>query len=149
MAAEFRVTLAPPQHGWLEVSLRSDEQELVIPASYTPYDSLTELAGALVALLEWQSNGIARFNCEPDGYDLRFARGASDDRTLVHAVHFPFDRRRPASQTIVLSYEGSTMQVGRCFWRAFRRLKMTFDRTHWSYDFPSKLVARLGALTRS
>lgn len=149
MGAGLQVELGPPQHGSLVVTLRTDEQELVLLASYVPFDSLTELAGALVALLEWQSTGVARFNCEPDGYDLRFARGSSDDRTLVHAVHFPFARRRPASRTIVLSYEGSTMQVGRCFWRAFRRLETTFDRTHWSYDFPSKLVARLGALTRS
>jgi hypothetical protein len=51
MAARLKVILEPPQHGWLQLTLRSDEQALVILASYVPFDVLTAWRASTASLM--------------------------------------------------------------------------------------------------
>lgn len=52
MSAKLKVEFSPPRSGWIQLTLGSGDQELTIPGSYAPFDSLEEIASAVASFLE-------------------------------------------------------------------------------------------------
>ncbi len=146
MSGELSLDFSPPRQGWLQLSLRSGDQHLVIPVSHIPFDSLGELASAVAAFLEAGRQGVAHINCEPEEYDLMFESGTLPATLQVKGVHYPRGRRAGDSE-VVLLHEGDTIQTGRTIWWAFRKLESQFLPEHWTHPFPSKIVGGLERLT--
>lgn len=146
LSTKLSVEFSPPRHGWIQLSLKSGDQNILIPVSYVPFDSLEELAAAVAAFLESGREGVARINSEPDEYDLVFEAGARPGALRLKVVHYPRGRRA-SSPEVLLHDEGEAIQTGRSVWRAFRKLESRFVPDHWTHRFPSKIVADLDRLT--
>lgn len=146
MTAKLSLDFSPPRHGWLKLALRSGDQDLLIPVSHVPFDSLQEIGGAVLAFLEGGRQGVAHINCEPEEYDLVFEEGPRPDALRVRVVHYPRGRRA-SSPEVVLLHEGDAIQTGRTIWRAFRKLESQFVSEHWTHSFPLKLVGAIERLT--
>lgn len=132
----------PPRHGWIGLRLSSGDQAFSISASHVPFDSIAELASAVLGFLESGRNGVARFNGEPEEYEILFEPGSAPGALRVTVL-----RGRGGRGEEVWCHEAAATQLGRTIWRALRRVESRFTQDHWQHSFPSKLVARLGALT--
>jgi hypothetical protein len=146
MSAKLAVDFSAPKHGWIPLSFRRGEDELLLDVSHTPFDGLEELAGAAAAFLEARRHGIARLNAEPDEYDVMFEAGTDPGSLRVTALHSP-RRRRASGAVVVWVHEGAPIQIGRTLWRAFRKLESRFDSAQWAHRFPPGIVERLDQLT--
>jgi hypothetical protein len=147
MSAKLKVEFSPPRNGWIQLTLGSGDQGLTIPVSYTPFDSLEEIASAVASFLEGGRQAVARLNCEPEEYEVVFEPGARSRELRVRVVCYPRGRRARSAVEAALVHEGDAIQIGRTFWRAFRKLESRFDVHHWIHDFPSRTVRSLGSLT--
>lgn len=131
--SKFRIGFSPPAHGWIQLALHSDEQSLSVLISYTPFDSLEELARALLVFLETGRRTVARINSEPDTFSVVFESGARA-RSL---------RLEVRSTQRVFIHEGDVAHVARAVWRSFRKLETQFVPEEWLHAFPKKLVEQL------
>jgi hypothetical protein len=134
MNTKLEIEFSPPRHGWMQVRLGN---ELQFTASHVPFDSLAELVNALSAFLESGRAGVARFNCEPEAYELSIEPGIAPGLL----------RLRAGSAREHWSHEGDAQKIGRTIWRALRKLESQFDPTHWTHGFPSRALETLGRLT--
>lgn len=145
-STKLSVEFSPPKHGWIQLALKSGHQNLLIPVSHVPFDSLQELAVAVSAFLETGQQGVAHLNSEPEEYDVMFETGDRPSALLVKVVRYARGRRS-SSPEVVLHHEADAVQTGRTVWRAFRKLETQFVSEHWAHAFPAKLVAALDRLT--
>lgn len=143
---KFTIEFTVPRHRWMPLVLRSGDDELILDASCTPFDSLAELASALLGFLESRRRGVAHFHCEPAIYDLVFEPAAdSASLRLKVLLHWPGGN----GSDVVWLHEGDALQIGRTLWRALRGLESGFQCEHWNSAFPTKLVEALDRATRS
>jgi hypothetical protein len=147
IATKLKVEFSPPKNGWIRLTLGSGGQELIVPMSYTPFDSLNELASAAAAFLESGRESVARLNSEPEEYDVLFESGTVTNAQRVRVVHYRHGRRMKSDFEVVFVHEGDPLHIGRTLWRALRKLESGFDSHQWSHGFPTEMVRNLGALT--
>jgi hypothetical protein len=140
----FSVTFSAPTHGWIDLSLCVGPERFVVAMSYTPFDSLGELASAVLAGVgSPASSGLARLNAEPDRFDVHVDPTSSDE-IEIRVLHVS----RNATPSCVFSFRGPRQRVGRTWFRAFRSLHSRFEASHWQHPFPGKLVDALEVATR-
>jgi hypothetical protein len=107
------------------------------------YDSLSQLAQALIVLLAAEGSAIVAWDTEPTEYEFRFA--ASGDAARFEIVEFADSRRLQGQGSTVFVMDGSRREVVLPFWRALRTLQSDagFEQG-WGSPFPSRDVRLLG-----
>ncbi len=152
MSIGLRFDIEPPRHGWATVRLMATGFQLEFAASYTPRDSISDLARATVSLLDRVPEQLVTWSAEPVEYDFRFQ--ANGDRTRLEVHEFPDRRRRWRRVEVPLAVvEADTAAVARALWRGLRRLQgaiptVEFEES-WGHPFPTSVVERLGNQLRN
>jgi hypothetical protein len=139
----LEVTLDDPESGWLVVTLRADDVEVVVDASDVPNDWLTELVVACDNLLEPPASPVVMIHEEPRWTELRFRRALEDSVTL--------DIVR--DEIAVLSMRGTIEEIVVPIWHALSALRGRISgedfAREWSYPFPDRELAQLAARLRA
>ena len=73
MTDGLRLDIEPPLAGWAMVRLTAPGVRLEFAASYTPWDSINQLAQATAGLLAGLPEQVVAWNTEPVEYEFRFA----------------------------------------------------------------------------
>jgi hypothetical protein len=133
--------------GWARIRLTAPGVNLEFTASYTPWDSIGELARVTAGLLAGLSEQVVAWNTEPMEYEFRFA--AKSGRTRLEVHHYPDSRRRwRLAEVPVAVLEGDTIGIARAIWRGLRRLQGTVSAEEfaqaWGHPFPVSTVERIG-----
>ncbi len=72
MVKGLRLDIEPPVHGWATVRLTAPGVSLEFAASYTPRDSIGDLARAATGLVAGEPEQVVTWNTEPLQYEFRF-----------------------------------------------------------------------------
>ena len=126
----------------MSLRLGAGAHEFVTAVSHKPYDSLRELIGALVALLEGREGARVRWNCEPDEFDFEFV--AKGEEATVSVAHYPDHRR--LTREVVFTTRQTKSDLYRAFWRELRQLRRRtatdeFEQ-NWRRAFPEDELGR-------
>ncbi|MCK6470272.1 MAG: hypothetical protein L6R28_00885 [Planctomycetes bacterium] len=142
----WRLDIASPEHGTAEVKFEAPGLHFHIWASYTPFDSIGDLARtALLFFLNKDGERVVAWNTEPVQYELRFATAALRTRVELHEFA---DHRRPGKSEPKASAEADTYTVAHTLWLGLNRLQAAappevYEKT-WRHPFPTEEVDRLG-----
>jgi hypothetical protein len=151
MTDGLRIDIEAPQNGWASVKLTAPQVLLEFPASYTPWDSIGELARATAGLLAGLPEQVVAWNTEPVEYEFRFATKGSQTRMEIHQYPDARRRRRHAGAPVAV-VEGDTIGIARAIWRGLRRLEGTVSpevfATTCGHPFPIGIVERTGEQLR-
>ena len=113
----LHINFSGPQHGWLGIKIQAEGGEISVNASYTPYDTLTEFAEALVQILESGSCSPIRINEEPQESMLQFEY--KDDCLLItHTLVDPPTSEAP--KVLKAPFRSATREIS-------RKLKFLYD----------------------
>ncbi|MDG3005490.1 hypothetical protein [Paludisphaera mucosa] len=147
MAEGQRLDVEAPAHGWATVRLTAPGVALEFTASYTPGDSIGDLARSAVQSLAGVPEEVVTWNTEPVECEFRFMAVAG--RTRLEVYEFPDARhlRRDVDARTAL-VEGDTPAMARAVWRGLRRLQGSVPACEfaaaWGHPFPVAAVERLG-----
>jgi hypothetical protein len=94
MAEGLRLDIEPPAHEWSTVRLTAPGVGLEFAASYTPRDSIGDLARAAAGLAAGLPEQVVTWNTEPAEYEFHFATAGG--RTRLEVRQFPDNRRQRA-----------------------------------------------------
>ena len=140
-------------HGWLWVSIQTDSFQHEFPASYVPYDSVGQLADALLHLLAYPTASVTVvWNSEPIEHEFRFTRTSSnsDPNELAHLqiVIFPDERRmKDAPGDIVGTVRLPLNRMVKVFWRTLKCLAQDEQfRCQWEWTFPNEQLERIAQI---
>ncbi|GEM_PF-6789045 len=147
MADTLRLDIDPPVHGWATVRLTAPGVALTVDASYTPRDSIADLARAAALSLAGVPDQIVVWNTEPVEYEFRFV--ATAGRTRLEVYEFADGRRtQRGNEAPIAVIEGDTSAISCAIWRGLRRLQGALPAdeyaTTWRHPFPATTVERLG-----
>jgi len=149
-AAKTHIAFGRPQHGWLPLTLRIDQQQFAIVASAVPNDSITDLAGAIALLLKGGPEVTVFWNEEPVEYRFCFLVDEEDASFALISVRGRSDTMRTDIE--LLRARGSKVEVCLPFWRALRRLESSMApdeyKAAWGYRFPSTKVREITSLVK-
>ena len=87
MASGLRLDIESPKHGWTDVRLTAPGVELAFTASYTPRDSISDLAHAAMGVIAGVPDQVVTWNGEPTEYDFQFV--TEGRRTRLEVYEFP------------------------------------------------------------
>ncbi len=147
MASGLRLDIGKPVYGWAAVRLTVPGTRLEFAASYTPRDSIGDLASVANGLIAGTPESVVIWNTEPVEYEFRLVAGGGRTRLEVHK--FPdFRRRGRRLRTPLAAAEEDTSTAARVLWRALRRLQGAMPEVEfeasWRHPFPLRAVERLG-----
>jgi hypothetical protein len=146
MADRIRLDIEPPINGWAKVRLTGPEVLVEFVASYTPSDSIGELARAAKSLLAGLPEQVVVWNTEPIEYEFRFVM--TGGRTSLEVWQFPDGRTRRCPAAPIGVVEGATIDVVRAVWRGLRRLQGAISsapfEAAWGHPFPAETVEQVG-----
>jgi hypothetical protein len=149
MAEPLRLDIERPVHGWATVRLTAPDATLQFAASYTPRDSISDVASAATGLAAGVPVHVVIWNTEPAEYEFRFA--TDGDWTRLEVWQFP-DHRRQRAGGLATLVEGDAVTVARALWRGLRRLQGAMSAEDfaacWRHPFPAAAVERLGEQLR-
>lgn len=143
----MRLDIEPPLRGWAKIRLTAPGARLEFAASYTPWDSIDELARATAGLLVGLPEQVVSWNTEPVEYEFRFT--TEDGRTRLEVYQYPDTRRQwRRAEMPVAVVEGDTSGIARAVWRGLRRLRGAVSAESfaaaWGHPFPANTVERVG-----
>lgn len=146
MTDKMRMDIEPPHEGWATVRLTAPGVRLEFTASYTPRDSIGELARVTAGLLAGLPEQVVVWNTEPVEYEFRFATEGGQTRLEIHRYSDRRRRRRRAEVPVAV-VAGDTIDIARTIWRGLRRLQGTvaaeaFAAT-WRHPFPASTVEQI------
>ena len=147
----IRVHLGDPHAGWMSVTLASGLHEYTFSASYTPRDSITELASALIlfADIRHPSDLCIQFSLEPSWCELRITPASPERHMIIQLIGWEpsvagFGRR----SEVLFSALAERSELAITFWRALRNLAGRIDSkaytSEWRHPFPKSEVQFLG-----
>jgi hypothetical protein len=147
-----RFDIEPPRHGWALVRLTAPGNSFECDASFTPRDSITDLARAISSLLAGETSCVVVWNTEPEAFDFNFQ--ASRDSLRLEISEYPnYSRRRKDGGTPIATVESQMTTFVEAIWRGLRRLegKVSNDEfaAAWHHDFPAAIVHRIGTELRA
>jgi hypothetical protein len=150
MGDGLRLDIEPPAHGWATVRLTAPGTALEFAASYTPRDSIGDLASAAAGLAAGVPEQVVTWNTEPAEYEFRFATAGG--WTRLEVWQFPDHRRQKGHGKVGALVEGNAAAVALALWRALRRLQGAVPpedfAAEWGHPFPIVVVVQLGELLR-
>jgi hypothetical protein len=136
----LQVRFSPPEHGWLDVAIVCPPDTVTFTASYTPRDSVSELAAALIRVA--RADGVAEvvWNQEPDEMTTVFRRRGAMVELRVDAVSH-------SQRTSLITHHAAAAEIVRAFAEALDRVRTApseFDyEDAWRHAFPHEAVDRL------
>jgi len=130
----------------MRFTLRSGEQHVELPISYTPYYSLLELTEVACSALEPGWRSVARLNTEPEEFEFVVEQRATAGTVRVSLWS---RRARNAPRELVLQHDDDARLFARTMWRALRRLETVFDEQQWHWPFPRDAMSCLDTLSAS
>jgi hypothetical protein len=136
MRQSLTVSFNSPQSGFMSIGLKTNEQSFVAAVSHEPYDSVSDLINALLALLDGAEQVIVKWNQEPEEYDFEMRRSGEDVQLKV--IRYQDHRRTEGEQ--VFAHTGSIGNV--CFsfrvaLHGLRRDRRTDEYAkNWRREFP-------------
>jgi hypothetical protein len=137
-----------PRNGSMLSRIRAEERNVEIWASYIPYDSIADLAGAVSLVLKGGPEAKVSWNEEPTEFDFNFVVEGEIVRLFV--LRFPDSSRAKAKGTEVLRVTGSQFDICLPFWRALRRLESMMPpnefKAAWGHRFPDAKVREIASL---
>lgn len=151
MVEGLRLDIELRSRGWATVRLTAPEVALEFTASYTPRDSISDLARAAAGLVVGVPEQVVTWNTEPVEYEWRFATAGG--RTRLEDRQFPnYRRQRGRLGDLEAVVEGDTVVLARTLWRGLRRLQSMVAAGEfallWGHPFPAATVERLGERVR-
>jgi hypothetical protein len=152
MADTLRLDIEPPAHGWATVRLTAPGVALTFRASYTPHDSIADLASAAALSFAGSPDQVVVWNTEPVEYEFRFV--ATAGRTRLEVLKSADGRRiRRGDEAPIAVIEGAASTITFAIWRGLRRLQGAAPAddyaSAWGYPFPVVSVERLGTDLRA
>jgi hypothetical protein len=145
MKQKLSVSLESPQHGFMSIRLKAGDETFVAVVSHAPYDSLSDLIEALLAVLDSECHATVKWNGEPEEYDFRLT--ASGDRVSLDVIYYPGHRRSDVMGGVVFSYHGQIRDVCLPFWEELRDLRGRAARDEfgrqWRREFPVRELDEL------
>jgi hypothetical protein len=143
LSSKLKVAFDAPHGGWMGLTIRADTRAIALQMSYTPFDSLDEIVGALHGLTTYDDRRSVRISEEPEVCELRFERNnGTMDLEVCRRGSFQHRRRQ-----MLLKTRGSTLEMCLPFWRALRSLQTGFSEKefefHWRRPFPTSEMDRL------
>ena len=135
----FHINFEGPEHGWLRIRIQAHGDEIDMTASYTPYDSITELAAALNRILNGSEVEEVHINEEPQESLLRLT---SSDQELV-IEHVPSNSEQAEPQvTLRVPLDSALREMARKL--MFLLEDHGYDRfiEHWHHRPPKILLVR-------
>lgn len=135
----LHINFSGPTNGWLGIKIQAEGGEISVNASYTPYDTLTEFAEALVRILELGSSRPIRINEEPQESVLQF--DLEDDYLLITHTCVGLSSSEPP-KVLKAPFRSATREIA-------RKLKFLYDEVgydgfveHWRGRPPKDQIAR-------
>jgi len=149
---QVRFDIEPPVHGWALVRVTAPGVSLEIDASYTPRDSITDVAFAISAMLVGHPIPVVVWNTEPQEFDFDFQTSGDSVRLEIHK--FPnHSRSRNHRGTPVAVIESGLTKLAEAIWRGLRRLEGKISHGEyalaWQHDFPAGIMQRIGIELRA
>lgn len=149
MVSQLRLDFLPPSRGWMPVILTAGADRLEFSASYTPRDSVCDLARLVSALLHGETSQTISWYTEPLRYEFRFE--TKGQRTRLEVFQFPDHRQEDGR--VVLIVEEETQVLGLSLWRSLRRLQgqvATAEyEAEWGHPFPGDVVEQIARRIRT
>jgi hypothetical protein len=139
----FKVYLGELAKNNLPIKLKTNNQEISFIASNIPYNSLSELVYALIAILTYKQFTVnVRWSTEPVEYEFCFSVKNKDASLVINK--YPDSRRKQGTEEVIFSVTGSPINVALPFWRALRDFQSRPNEiSPWIRFFPTKQMARL------
>jgi hypothetical protein len=140
VATGLKVRIAPPENGWLDVTIRGRAVTVSFTASYTPHDSVTELATALVRLVEFGASSEVMWNQEPGTVRIAVGRRGAIAQLRIEVLAEP-------ERAVLLMHEASAAEIAIPFAVALDALRNVMVDEHyeasWRHPFPHAAVDTL------
>jgi len=143
----LRVELEPPSKGVGLIRVTFGDRQVERSFSYTPADTISELAEAVDAVVAAGGQRIVVFHGGPDELEFSFDRlDAADGVSLTITAFESRSRERGGDE--FLKVRMSPQSLGKLFWRALRELEGAMSSrvyaAEWRHPFPHRVVAQLG-----
>jgi hypothetical protein len=140
-----RVYFEPPRAGWIRMLVISGSDRIEFDASYTPRDSLGELAIALLALLQSDAEAAITFNSEPEVTVLKLR--PSSDQVELMLERYSGHRRDEDAATLLLQRRVPKRQAVLAFLRPLRTLRrmcspVVYERA-WGHVYPARALEQI------
>ena len=133
-------------HGWIEVILTTETDELKIEPSFLS-DAPCSLIMALTSLLEGQSEAVCEWQDEPGEYRWIFTRKKDSFELGIYYFKETFSRRENKYGDRIFFDEEVSLKFARKVLREFGRIKREYTASEyedlWGYGFPQKEIDRL------
>ena len=143
----LRVQLEPPEKGIGLIRVTFGERQIERSFSYSPADTISELAEAVDAVVTAGGKRTVVFHGGPDELEFSFDRGDAADGISLTVTAFE-GRSRDRSGDEFLKLRTSPQLLGKLFWRALRDLEGAMSpqdyAAEWRHPFPHRIVAQLG-----
>jgi hypothetical protein len=114
-----------------------------------PYDSISELANALLGTLDGYKRNIVHWNDEPVEHEFVFALSNSNVDFTVYRIREVIEGK---VRDQVFSFSGSIYDVIWPFWKALREMESRLSKEEyerqWREPFPARETAELGKRIR-
>jgi hypothetical protein len=142
-----RVRFGVARNGWLPFQITVGSR-LDFTVSDVPNDFLTELSGALVAILT--ASGEAEAVASEEPAEVRLIFSSEVGRASLQVERQRDHRRRTGAGETLLVAHAPSVEVARAFWRALRELEGRSEweefPQHWGHPFPVRQVRSLGEM---
>jgi hypothetical protein len=138
---DLRVDIDGPRNGWVAVTIVAGRRRYAFDGSFTPNDSIADLASALIAVATIETTTRVFWNEEPAQHVFELARTGEEVRLALTARS-----DEPASS---FTFDGSLERVVGPFLAALEHLQHrqrpdAYAR-EWRHPFPETAVQRLRA----
>src|SRR4051812_2036916 len=80
---KLQISFDGPEHGWMTVTVSNATDSYTFVPSHVVYDSIAEVALALLAILDGAPHAIVRWNDEPVEHEWVLTRKADDLEVTV------------------------------------------------------------------
>jgi hypothetical protein len=145
----LRIDLDRPIDGWLKVELTCGDQMYGFVPSHVPYDSVSELANALLGTRDGYEKTIVHWNDEPVEHQFVFALSNNRMDFRVNKMCETIKGKIPEQ---VFSFGGSIYDVIWPFWKALREMESRLSEEEYERQcrepFPARELAELGKRIR-
>lgn len=135
----------------MTVTLSSGQTEYQFYPSHVPYDSIDELAKALLKVVDGCPEAVVRWNDEPLEHELRFS--LDGERTALKLFKIIDSVTAGRVHEEVFSFGGSRHEVVRPFWKALREMESRQSHeeyeARWREPFPEREVSELTRKVRA
>lgn len=142
----MKVNFSKPHYDWIDFTLEDNEEYIFFIFSSVWYDTLEDLASALIVLqksFEVSYNVI--FFCEPEEFHFEFSKSQDVFNLKITEVIANGEIKKK----VIFKKNGDYNSICVPFWRGLRKLSSYFDCRQWSKGFPTKSMDILTKLIKS